>query len=174
MTVASLMLCGFCAGGALVGLQVLNFRPNPIDTATAFWQSVEQQDYSLIHSQYLSPTLRVVWDNPGDFATMAEASDSYYGRVTNYALTKQSVSDAQATLTYRVTRDKVYNATLILVLHAGSWGVDDLGSSLDPSVGYPEPGSLPPPPPTPSPSPNATPSATVLTGERSGSTWYPW
>jgi hypothetical protein len=75
----------------------------------------------------------------------------------------------QAILTYKVTRNKVYNATLTLVLHSGSWGVDDLGSSLDPSVG----GSLPPPP-TPSPSPNPTPTATLPTGDRSGPIWAPW
>jgi hypothetical protein len=171
MTVASLMLCGFCAGGALVGLQVLNFKPNPIDTATAFWQSVEQQDYALIHSQYLSPTLRVVWDDPKAFAATAYASDSYYGRVTNFSLVKQSGDTQTAILTYVVTRgsSKVYKAMLTLVLHGGSWGVDNLGSSLDPSVD----GSLPAPP-TPSPSPNPTPSPTVSTGEKSGSAWDPW
>jgi mRNA-degrading endonuclease RelE of RelBE toxin-antitoxin system len=170
MTVASLMLCGFCAGGALVGLQVLNFKPNPIDTATAFWQSVEQQDYALIHSQYLSPTLRVVYDTPAQLAAIAQASDAYYGRVTNFSLVKQVDQDTQTVfLTYQVTRHKVYNAMLTLVLHGGSWGVDNLGSSLDPSVGD----SLPPPP-TPSPSPNPTPSPTVLTGEKPGSAWDPW
>jgi hypothetical protein len=170
MTVASLMLCGFCAGGALVGLQVLNFKPNPIDTATAFWQSVEQQDYALIHSQYLSPTLRVVWDDTGTFAQMAEASDSYYGRVTNFSLVKQAGDmTTQAILTYTVTRNKVYTATVILVLHSGSWGVDDLGSSLDPSVG----GALPPPP-TPTPSPSPTPSPTSPTGDRYRPAWDPW
>jgi hypothetical protein len=170
MTVASLMICGFCAGGTLVGLQVLNFKPNPIDTATAFWQTVEQQDYALIHSQYLSPTLRVVWDSTADFDKMAEFSDSYYGRVTSFSLVSQAGDMAtQATLTYKVTRNKVYNATLILVLHGGSWGVDNLGSSLDPTVG----GSLPAPP-TPSPSPNPTPSPTLPTGERSGPAWDPW
>jgi hypothetical protein len=172
MTVASLMICGFCAGGALVGLQVLNFKPNPIDTATAFWQSVEQQDYALIHGQYLSPTLRVVWDNEGDFDKMAEASDNYYGRVTTFSLVQQAGDMTQtADLTYQVTRgsSKVYKAMLRLVLHGGSWGVDDLGSSLDPSVD----GSLPPPP-TPSPSPNPTPSPTLPTGERAGPAWDPW
>jgi uncharacterized protein YdhG (YjbR/CyaY superfamily) len=171
MTVASLMLCGFCAGGALVGLQVLNFKPNPIDTATAFWESVEQQNYALIHSQYLSPTLRVVWDDPVQFASMAEASDSYYGRVTNFSLIQQQGDMTQmAVLTYQVTRgsNKVYKATLQLVLHSGNWGVDSLGSSLDPSAD----GSLPPPP-TPSPSPNPTPSPTLPTGERSGPMWDP-
>ena len=171
MTVASLMLCGFCAGGALVGLQVLNFKPNPIDTATAFWQSAEQQDYALIRSQYLSPTLRVVWDTPQYFLAMAQASDNYYGRVTNFSLVKQAGDPQTADLTYEVTRgsSKVYKATLTLVLYGGSWGVDNLGSSLDPSADN----SLPPPP-TPSPSPNPTPSPTLPTGERSGPAWDPW
>jgi hypothetical protein len=172
MTVASLMICGFCAGGALVGLQVLNFKPNPIDTATAFWESVEQQNYALIHSQYLSPTLRVVYDDPAQFASIAQASDNYYGRVTNFSLVKQAGDMTQiAQLTYVVTRGshKVYRAMLTLVLHGGSWGVDNLGSSLDPSVD----GSLPAPP-TPSPSPNPTPSPTLPTGERDGPAWDPW
>jgi hypothetical protein len=172
MTVASFMLCGFCAGGALVGLQVLNFKPNPIDTATAFWQSVEQQNYALIHSQYLSPTLRVVYDDPAQFATTAQASDDYYGRVTNFVLTKQAGDMTQtAILTYQVTRgsNKVYNATLTLVLHGGSWGVDNLGSSLDPSVD----GGLPPPP-TPSPTQGATPTTNPSTGYESGPTRDPW
>lgn len=169
MTVASLMICGFCAGGALVGLQVLSFKPNPIDTATAFWQSVEQQDYALVHSQYLSPTLRVVWDNTGDFDKMAEFSDGYYGRVTNFSLVSQAGDTQTAQLTYKVTRNKSYTAILTLVLHGGSWGVDNLGSSLDPSVG----GSLPAPP-TPSPSPNPTPTATSPTGDRYRPIWAPW
>jgi hypothetical protein len=166
MTVASFMLCGFCAGGALVGLQVLNYKPNPIDTGNAFWQNVEGQNYSLIHSDYLSPTLRVVYDNTAQFAATAEASDSYYGPVTNYSLFKQAGDMTQtASLTYVVTRgsNKVYKATLTLVLHAGSWGVNDLGSSLDPSLD----GSLPPPP-TPSPSPTDTPTTVPSSGASSG------
>jgi hypothetical protein len=148
---------------------VLNFKPNPLDTATSFWQAVEQQDYSLVHSQYLSPNLRVVWDNEADFGTMADASDKNYGRVTNYVLTKQSVGDTQAILTYRVTRNQAYNATLTLGLHGGTWGVDDLGSSLDPSVNN----SLPPVPTTPA-SPSTTPTAALPTGQRSGPAWYLW
>jgi hypothetical protein len=162
MTVAAFMLCGFCAGGALLGLQVLNFKPSAIDTATAFWQNVEQQNYSVIHSNYLSPTLRVVYDDPSVFTAMAKSSDTYYGPVTNYTLIQDINNSAQqATLTYSVTRgtSKKYQATLVLILYAGSWGVNDLGSSLDPS----ENGSLPPPPtpsPSPSPSPIASPSST--------------
>jgi hypothetical protein len=158
MTVAAFMLCGFCAGGALLGIQVLNYKPSPIDTATAFWQNVELQNYALVRSSYLSPTLRVVYDNPSDFANMAEASDTYYGRVTSFTLIQESGDlTQQATLTYSVTRgtSKKYKAILVLGLFAGSWGVNDLGSSLDPS----ENKSLPPPP-TPSPSPAATATAT--------------
>ena len=162
MAVASFMLCGFCSGGALVGLQVLNYKPNPIDTATAFWEAVENQNYALIHTDYLSPTLRVQYDDPTEFATMAQASDTYYGLVTNFSLYKQAGDLTQtAVLTYIVTRGngrsaKNYYATLTLVVHAGSWGINDLGSSLDPSVD----GSLPAPPtPTPSPTPANTPTS---------------
>jgi hypothetical protein len=159
MTVSAFMLCGFCAGGALLGLQVLNYKPSPIDTATAFWQNVEQQNYALVRSNYLSPTLRVVYDNPSDFTSMAKASDSYYGPVTSFNLIQESGDmTTQAMLTYTVTRgsSKTYKATLVLVLYAGNWGVNDLGSSLDPS----ENNSLPPPP-TPSPSPATSPTASA-------------
>jgi hypothetical protein len=158
MTVAAFMLCGFCAGGALLGLQVLNYKPSAVDAATAFWENVEQQNYALIRSNDLSPTLRVVYDNASDFSTMAKASDTYYGPVTNFTLVQEVDNSAQqATLTYSVTRgnSKTYKASLVLILYAGSWGVNDLGSSLDPS----ENNSLPPPP-TPSPSPSPSPSAT--------------
>jgi hypothetical protein len=160
MTVAAFMLCGFCAGGALLGLQVLNYKPSAIDAASAFWENVEQQNYALIRSNDLSPTLRVVYDNVSDFSNMAQASDTYYGPVTSFTLIQESGDmTQQATLTYSVTRgsNKTYKATLVLILYAGSWGVNDLGSSLDPS----ENNSLPPPP-TPSPSPSAT-SATSTT-----------
>jgi hypothetical protein len=161
MTVACVLLCGFCAGGAFVGLQLLNFKPSPVDTANAFWAAAEQQNYSVIHTNYLSPTLRVIWDDPTQFASMAEASDSYYGAITNFSLIKQAGDMTQtAYLTYTVTRskngvNKIYNATLKLVIHAGSWGIDDLGASLDPSVG----GALPPIP-TPTTQPTLTPAPT--------------
>jgi hypothetical protein len=158
MTVAAFMLCGFCAGGALLGVQILNYKPSAIDAATAFWQNVEQQNYVTVRSNYLSPTLRVVYANLSDFTTMAQASDTYYGPVTSFTLIQESGDmTQQATLTYSVTRgtSKHYKAILVLVLYAGSWGVNDLGSSLDPS----ENNSLPPPP-TPSSSPSPSPSAT--------------
>ncbi|MGO8947630.1 MAG: hypothetical protein ACLQUY_08200 [Ktedonobacterales bacterium] len=160
MAVAAFMLCGFCAGGALVGLQVLNYKPSASDTGTAFWEAVEAQNYSLVYSNYLSPTLRVEYDDPNQFAQLAEPADSYYGVVTNFSLSEQAGDLTQnATLTYVVTRGtsssaRVYKATLTLVLFAGSWVISDLGSSLVPSVG----GSLPPPPtPTPTPANTATP-----------------
>jgi hypothetical protein len=161
MTVAAFMLCGFCAGGTLIGIRVLSYKPSALDTATAFWQNVEQQNYALVHSNYLSPTLRVVYDDPAVFASMAKTADTYYGPVTNYNLVQESGDmTQQAVLTYSVTRgtSKVYKAVLVLVLYAGSWGVNDLGSSLDPS----ENNSLPPPPMTPSPSPVTSPSATPV------------
>jgi hypothetical protein len=166
MGVAAFMLCGFCAGGTLVGLQVLTYKPSPVATATAFWQDVEQQNYSLITSSLLSPTLRVEYNVPTQFEEMAQQSDHYYGLVTNFTLLSEGGDLTQtATLTYSVTRgtNKVYKATLGLVLYSGTWGVNDLGSSLDPS----ENNSLPPPP-TPSPSPTQLPTATPTGGASSG------
>ncbi len=167
MGVAAFMLCGFCAGGTLVGLQVLTYKPSPLATGTAFWQDVEQQNYFLITSNLLSPTLRVEYsDATQNFENMAQQTDSYYGPVTSFTLIGEGGDMTEsASLTYSVTRgtNKVYKATLGLVLYAGNWGVNDLGSSLDPSVNN----SLPPPP-TPSPSPTQIPTATPILGASSG------
>jgi hypothetical protein len=166
MGVAAFMLCGFCAGGTLVGLQVLTYKPNPVATGTAFWQDVEQQNYFLVRSNLLSPTLRVEWSDPVQFANMAQPADKYYGTVSNFTLVGEGGDMTEsATLTYSVTRGtgKVYNVTLGLVLYSGSWGVNDLGSSLEPW----ENNSLPPPP-TPSPSPTQLPTATPILGASSG------
>jgi len=169
MGVAAFMLCGFCAGGTIVGLQVLTYKPSPQATATAFWQDVEQQNYELlVTSNVLSPTLRVQYNTPTELEQMAQPADSYYGTVTNYTLIEEGGDMTQtATLTYSVTRgtNKVYKATLGLVLYGGNWGVNDLGSSLVPS----ENGSLPPPPsPTPSPTQVPTPTVTPILGASSG------
>jgi hypothetical protein len=164
MGIAALMLCGFCAGGTLVGLQVLTYKPSPLVAGTAFWQYAEQQNYYLIRSSLLSPTLRVQYSDANQFISMAQQSDNYYGSVTKYSLISQGGDMTQsATLTYSVTRgtNKVYNATLILVLYSGTWGINDLGSSLDPS----ENKSLPPPP---TPSPTKLPTASPTLGAWSG------
>jgi hypothetical protein len=108
----------------------------------------------------------VEWSDPLQFANMAQPADKYYGAVTNFTLVGQGGDMTEsATLTYSVTRGtgKVYNATLSVVLYSGSWGVNDLGSSLEPW----ENNSLPPPP-TPSPSPTQIPTATPILGASSG------
>jgi hypothetical protein len=174
MGVAAFMLCGFCAGGTLVGVQVLTYKPSPQATGTAFWQDVEQENYGLLISDdVLSPTLRVQYSDPSQFATTAKVADGYYGPVTSFSLVAQGGDMTQsATLTYTVTRgtSKVYKATLSLVPFSGNWGVSDLGSSLapwekplDPSLN-----SGLPPPPTPSPSPTQIPTATPVLGASSG------
>ena len=86
MGVAAFMLCGFCAGGTLVGLQVLTYKPSPLATGSAFWQDVEQQNYPFITSSLLSPTLRVEYNDPTKFEDMAHQADSYYGPVTSFTL----------------------------------------------------------------------------------------
>jgi hypothetical protein len=165
MAVASFMLCGFCAGGTLVGLQVLNYKPSPIDTATAFWQAVETQNYLLVHSAYLSPTLRVQYDTTQALSNYAEPADQYYGLVTNFTLSKEQGDMVQnAVLTYVVTRgtNKAYKATLTLDLFGGAWGIDDLGSSLEPWADKSLP--APPTPTPPAPTPTNTPTAVSGTG----------
>jgi hypothetical protein len=153
MTIASFMICAFCAGSLVFGIQFLNQKPNPADTAAAFWGAVESQNYSQIYSTYLSSTQRVA-SRPEDFVAGAAQADSDFGVVTAFLQTKQAVvSGQQASVEYQVTRGQnhkvSYTCTLILVLRGGSWYVDDTNSAFAPSLaGVPTP--------TPHPSPTAT------------------
>lgn len=167
MTVASFMICAFCAVGSYVGVQYLHQKPDPIAAASAFWVNVESRSYGEVRSSYLSPTLRVQYDQ-NSFQQLAQQADTDYGPVSNAVLFKQAGDMTQtAILTYQVTRNKTYNATLTLVLHGGVWGVDDLGAVFDPSqAGLPAPTPSPSPtgPPTPTDVPTVTPVPTATTG----------
>lgn len=172
MLFASVALCAFCVGGVYAGVVYLRQKPDPIATATAFWETMEAQKYTLVESTYLSPTLRVQYSN-GLFETTAQAADAGYGDITNATLLQQSGDMQQtATLTYLIQRTGsatvTYKATIVLTLHGGSWGVDDLGNTLAPDkAGLPAPTPSPtetqqptptfPPSPTSQPSPSASP-----------------
>ncbi len=177
MLFASFALCAFCVGGAYVGVLYLRQKPDPITTATAFWETMEQQKYSLVETTYLSPTLRVQYSSsqssPDLFEQTAQAADAGYGDITKVTLLQQS-GDLQQTavLTYLVQRTGsatvTYKVTIVLTLHGGSWGIDDLGNTLTPDkAGLPAPTPSPtetqpptptyPPSPTSQPSPSSTP-----------------
>ena len=172
MLFASFALCAFCVGGAYVGILYLRQKPDPINTATAFWETMETQKYSLVETTYLSPTLRVQYSN-GLFEQTAQTADTGYGDITNATLLQQSGNMQQtAVLTYLVQRTGsatvTYKVTIVLTLHGGSWGIDDLGNTLTPDkAGLPAPTPSPtetqpptptyPPSPTSQPSPSSTP-----------------
>lgn len=156
MTIASFMLCASCVVGGIVGLQIVHQKPDPMAAANGFWFDMEQRSYTDLHSTYLSPTLRVQYDQ-GTFISLANTADAEFGVVTNATLTKQA-GDMQNTaiLTYVVTREKhiTYTVTITLTLHGGTWGVDDMGATIDPTkAGIPAPAT---PTPTQPPEPSAT------------------
>lgn len=167
MLVASISICAFCAGGALAGVQVLRQKPDPMAAASGFWDNMVARQYSEVVATYLSPTLRVRYSN-GQFEQIASAADTNYGPVTAAQLLGQSGDLTQtAVLQYLVTRGAhtTYKDTITLVLHGGSWGVDDLGATVDPhAAGLPEPTATPSPtgPPTVPPDATATGSPSAL------------
>lgn len=163
MLFASVALCAFCVGGAYAGVIYLRQKPNPVTTATAFWDTMIAQQYSVVVDSYLSPALRVQYSG-GLLAQTAQATDTGYGVIKSVTLLQQG-GDLQQTaiLTYLIQRNASYKATIVLTLHGGTWGVDDLGNTLAPDkAGLPEPTPSPSPtsPPTPTypPSPTSEPS----------------
>lgn len=161
MFAAAFMLCASCVVGVVVGLQLVHQQPDPQATASGFWFDMEQQDYLQLQSTYLSPTLRVQYDQ-SQFLSTASYADQAFGKVTNAVQTKQggNLTDT-AIYSYVVTRtngskNMSYTTTLTLTLHAGTWGVDDLGAAIDPTrAGIPAPAT-----PTPTSSPGAIPTDT--------------
>lgn len=158
MFVAAFVLCAACAGGAYVGVQFINQKPNPTDTASAFWSTLQTGDsgaYGTIPGTYLSPLLRVQYTQQ-QFVAQAMQADSDFGKVTNVTQTSQPVGDLNQSvrITYSVTRGahNTYNTTLTLTLHAGAWGIDNMDAAINPTLA-----GLPAPKPTPSPSPEASP-----------------
>ncbi len=153
MTVASFLLCVFCAGGVYGAYSLVNQKPDPTATADAFWTSMEQQDYAGVHENYLSPNLRFEQAQQ-QFVVQARQADDNYGNVTNYTLISKSGDMTQTeTLTYSVTRGNkaTYKVVLVLTQHSGVWGVNDLGAALNPQSA-----GLPAPSPTAQPSPTAS------------------
>lgn len=157
MFVASFVLCTVCAGSAYFGVQLINQKPDPTDTATAFWSNLQQGDttsYTTIQSAYLSPLLRVQY-TPQQFVTEATQADSDFGKVMSAVQKSPPAGDLNQTVTivYRVTRGahNAYDATLTLTLHSRAWGIDDMGAAINPSAA-----GLKAPDPTPTPSPNPT------------------
>ena len=158
MFVSAFMLCAACIAVVVVGLQLIHQKPDPQATASGFWFDMEQQDYLQLQSTYLSPTLRVQYDQ-SQFLSQASYADQAFGTVTNAVETKQAGDmNTTANFTYVVTRtlngrNISYTATLILTFHGGTWGVDDMGAALDPTkAGIPAPAT---------PVPTDTPSAPV-------------
>lgn len=163
MFVASFMLCATCIVVVVAGLQLLHQKPDPQATASGFWFDMEQQDYLQLQSTYLSPTLRVQYDQ-AQFLSAASYADTAFGKVTNAVQLKQAGDmNTTAIFTYVVTRtlgtrNVSYNVTLKLAMHGGTWGVDDLGAALDPTqAGIPAPAT---PVPTDTPSPVGVPTDT--------------
>lgn len=155
MTVASFLLCAFCAGGVYVGLLLLNQKPNPTDTGAAFWQTVEARNYDQVQG-LLSPTERITLKD--NLVTTANDADGSFGFVTNAVVAGQpTITTQSATITYDVTRGgkNRYKVTLQLVLRGGTWQVDNVGATFDPvQAGLPAPN----PTAAPSPAPTDTPS----------------
>lgn len=142
MTVASFLLCAFCAGGTYFGLVLLNSRPDPQSVADSFWSSMQARDYGTAHDNYLSPVLRFQL-SADEFSRLAQTADSNDGiiqRVTPIAnaQTHASIGSSEASLPYQVTRagtagkPYVTSITLVLVLTQNSWGINDVGQLLTP------------------------------------------
>lgn len=165
MFASSFMLCATCILVIVVGLQLVHQKPDPQATASGFWFDMEQQSYLQLQSTYLSPTLRVQFDQ-STFLSDASYADTAFGKVTNAVQTKQAGDmTTTAIFTYVVTRNLnnrniSYTSTLALAFHGGAWGVDDLGAALDPTkAGIPAP-ATPTPTPTDTPIPDVTPTDT--------------
>lgn len=158
MTVASFLLCTFCVGGTYFALQIVNQKPDPATTVQNFWDDMEHKNYVDLHDNYLSPTLRVQLDQER-FSAQASQADDSFGQVTSYTLLKQS-GDMKNTETYTfsVVRGNhlTYQTTLVLVFHGSSWGVDDLGAAVDPTVA-----GVPAPPVAPTAAPTVTPTGSA-------------
>lgn len=170
MTVASFMLCASCVLGGIAGLQLVHQKPDPMAAASGFWYDMQNQRYTDLQSTYLSPTLRVQYES--QFLTLANTADQEFGIVTNATLTKQAGDmTSSAQLTYVVTRTNhiTYTTTIVLTLHSGTWGVDDLGATIDPTkAGIPAPATTPTPVPSSGSSDSGTPTASPGSASSSG------
>jgi hypothetical protein len=161
MVVATVVLCGCVFGTTYIGLRLLTSKPDPVSTAGSFWTAMEGQQYSTVHEQYLSPTLRVQ-QQESTFVGQAQQTDIDYGPITNVVLKSQKQVDANdVTLVYGLTRTDAqsgkathYDATIALEIFSstGTWGVSDLGATIDPTLaGVPAPATPAVPSPTSTP-----------------------
>jgi hypothetical protein len=148
MTVASFLMCAFCAGGTFFGLQLLTQAPNPQTISDGFWQSVEGGDYSTAHDSYLSPSLASA-QNVEQFTKIAQQADTTYGKVLSAkVLTTQMNGASQAVFTYTVVRagtnghQSSYPVALTLTLKQKAWAITDYGTAFSPSSSR-APSSLP-------------------------------
>jgi hypothetical protein len=139
MTVASFLLCAFCAGGTYYGLLLLNQTPTAQATADGFWADIIGGDYTAAHDDYLASTLAVA-QSSDQFAKQAQAADQQYGKVTSAKLIQQNAPNkTQALLTYTVVRTdakgktRSYPVILTLVLRQKNWSISDYGVLFTPS-----------------------------------------
>lgn len=144
MTVASFLLCAFCAGGTYFGLVLLNTRPDPQSVAESFWGAMQARDYGAAHDNYLSPVLRFQL-SVDEFARQSQIADNNDGVIQSATLisdpkTHPSIGNTQASLPYLVTRagtagkPYVTTITLQMVLSQNSWGISDIGALITPPV----------------------------------------
>jgi hypothetical protein len=156
LVVASFIFCAAIGLTAYGSYRFLTDKPDPVSTATNFWSDMETQQYKDAHANFFSPTLRVQ-EPASTFSNDAGAADATYGPITAAVLTSKQADASTATLTYKVTRTPasgkavVYTTTIVMELFQGSWGVSNLGATINPSQG----GAVGPSP-TPSPSPTKT------------------
>lgn len=156
LVVASFMFCAALGLTTYGVYRLLTTKPDPVATATNFWTDMQNQQYADAHESFFSPTLRVQ-QSQALFATQAQTADSTYGVVTAAVLAGVQTDANTATLTYKVTRTPpsgkatTYNVTLVLQLFQGTWGINDLGATIDPTL------ATNGPPPAPTAAPTATP-----------------
>lgn len=138
MTVASFLLCTFCAGGTYYGLLLLNQTPTAQATADGFWADILGGDYTAAHDDFLSSTLTVA-QTADQFAKQGDAADQQYGRVTSATLIQQNApTKTEALLTYTVVRTDAkgkklsYPVILTLVLRQKNWTISDYGVLFTP------------------------------------------
>ena len=159
MTVASFLLCAFCAGGTFLVVNLINQQPDPVTTANAFWSAMEQANYATVRTNFFSPVLRE--QLPLDiFTNSATTIDKQFGVISDAILIKQSGNfTSTGSFTYTITRGNAvkYQVTIQMANFHNTWGVSDLGNTLDPAAaGVPTP--------RPSPSAGASPSASATAG----------
>jgi hypothetical protein len=155
MTVASFLLCSFCAGGTYFGLLLITQKPSAQSVADSFWSSMEARDYTTAHT-YFAPSVPLTADQ---FDTQAKTADAQYGAVISATPSAHQEHSSQTVtvLNYNVRRGKgpIYPVSITLNTIQGSWGVADYGAALAPPTGtggYPIPAT---------PTPTVTPSAAV-------------